>query len=423
MKTSRRILPASILLAVLGFIPPELYGDVGTHHPSSGKYSEVNEAGWAAAAWARGATFSSGAGSTLEVGVYSANATKVVLEIYLSATGADATYDYAMAKGADNVWRAAIADVPNLTLYAFRAWGPNWTYSSSWARGNSSAGYGSDCDSAGNRFNPNKVLYDPYAREISHNLVTPALAAAGEGYGMFLSGGSAAETYSGPGKNNVAIDQRNVDSGHWAPKSVALVDSTPTGTKPNLRQADAVIYETHLKGLTAHPSSVSLASILSPYSGFQDAANVPGTLRGTYAGAASMAGYLKDLGINTVEFLPVQETNNASNSTTAPADSGGGYWGYWTYGFFAPDRRYSSNQAPGGPTEEFKKMVAAFHREGIEVYLDVVYNHFGEGGTQDASLNEAEIDCFRGLDNASYYTLVPGSPRQYYDTTGCGDNL
>ncbi len=423
MHLEKRNLLASILLGFLGHVPRELHGEVGANHPSSGRYCAVAPATWTTATWPRGATFTSGAGSTLEFGVYSANATKVVLEIYQSDTGADATYDYVMAKGADNVWRAAVADAPNLTLYAFRAWGPNWTFSNGWTRGNSAAGFIGDCDSAGNRFNPNKVLYDPYAREISHNLVTPALAAGGEGYGMFLSGGGPGETYSGPSTNSIAIDQREVDSGHWAPKSLALVDSTPTGSKPNLKEADAVIYETHLKGLTAHPSSMSLTTILSPYSGFQDAANVPMNLLGTYAGAAYMAGYLKDLGINTVEFLPVQETNNAANSMTAPADNGGGFWGYWTYGFFAPDRRYSSSKAPGGPTAEFKKMVAAFHKKGIEVCLDVVYNHFGEGGTQDASFNEAEIDCFRGLDNASYYTLIPGSPQKYYDTTGCGDNL
>ncbi|HZZ59306.1 MAG TPA: alpha-amylase family glycosyl hydrolase [Opitutaceae bacterium] len=412
-----------VALATVAANPRALGGAVGTNHPASGAYSEVNPSGWGTASWARGVTFTSGSGSTMEVGVYSAHATMVVLEIYLSDTGANAKYDYTMTKGSDDVWRAAIADVPNLTLYAFRAWGPNWPYNASWARGNSIAGYVSDCDSSGNRFNPNKVLYDPYAREISHNVITPAFLAAGNGYGMFLSGGGSGEQYSGPTTNDVAIDQRQCDTGEWAPKSVAVIDSTSTGTKPNLAQQNAIIYETHLKGLTAHPSVVNLTTLLSPYSGFQDAANVPNSLRGTYAGAAYMAGYLKDLGFNTVEFLPIQETNNADDPTTAPSTSGGGYWAYWTYGFFAPDRRYASNQAFGGPTAEFKAMVAAFHKKGIEVYLDVVYNHFGEGGTQDASYNEAEIDCFRGLDNASYYTLVPGSPNQYYDTTGCGTNL
>jgi isoamylase len=406
---------------------PARAGAIGSNFPSSGAYSEVNPSGWASASWPLGATFTSGPGSTLQVGVYSAHATKMVLEIYLNDTGSDATYDYDMAKGSDNVWRAAVAGIPQHTLYAFRAWGPNWTYSASWARGNSSAGFVTDCDSSGNRFNPNKVLFDPYARELSHNTWTPAMAAAGESYSMYTSGGtnvSSSQTYKGPLSNNTAVDARTVDDGHWAPKSVALTDSTPTGTKPGLAQKDAVIYEAHVKGLTAHPESVKLTTLLSSYSGFQDAANVPDNLRGTYAGAAYMAGYLKDLGFNTIELLPVHETNNADNPSNAPSTSGGGYWSYWTYGFFAPDRAYAHDQSLGGPTAEFKAMVAAFHAAGIEVYLDVVYNHTAEGGVWDSSTaQQAELTFLRGLDNASYYTLVSGTPQFYWVSTGVGTNV
>ena len=254
------------------------------------------------------------------------------------------------------------------------------------------------------------------------------MQAAGEQYAMYTSGGagiSPTQVYTGPVTGGVAVDCRSVDTGHWAPKAVALVDATPTGPRPNLNQKDAIIYETHLKGLTAHPSSVSLTALLSPYSGFQDAANVPDSLRGTYAGAAYMAGYLKDLGFNTVEFLPVHETDNAADPTTAPSTSGGGYWGYYTYGFFAPDRRYASNQSLGGPTAEFKAMVAAFHSAGIEVYLDVVYNHSGEGGRL------GRLDRRPGRDH-----VLPGTgqqlllharlpaPRSYYwVSTGVGTNV
>ena len=426
MHLLRRILP--LLIGALASIGPAsariLASEAGSNHPASGAYSAVSPSSWGTANWQLGSSYTAGYGSILQVGVYSASATNVVLEIYLADSGADAAYDYAMAKGADNIWRAAVAGVPGPALYAFRAWGPNWPFSSGWARGNSAAGFLSDCDSLGNRFNPNKVLYDPYARELSHSLVTPALLAAGEGYGMYLSGGGAGLTYAGPVTGGVAVDQRQVDTGRWAPKAVALLDATDTGPRPNLNQKDAIIYETHLKGLTAHPSSVGLTALLSRYSGFQDAANVPDSLRGTYAGAAYMAGYLKDLGFNTVEFLPVQETNNAANSTTAPTSSGPGYWCYWTYGFLAPDRRYASNPSLGGPTAEFKKMVAAFHRAGIEVYLDVVYNHTGEGGLQaNGNPSVAEIDAFRGLDNSSYYTLSPGAPSYYWVSTGVGENL
>ncbi len=394
---------------------------VGANHPDRGPFSPVNEAGWGAAGWPLGAAFPKGSGGTLEVGVYSAHATNVVLEIYRADIQADAAFDYSMAKGPDNIWRAAVAKVPGPALYAFRAWGPNWPLSSAWQRGNSAAGFASDCDSLGNRFNPNKVLYDPYARELSHNLVTAPMLSAGEGYGMYLSGGGAGQTYSGPVTHGASVDQRTVDTGWWAPKAVALEDATATGPRPGLNPKDAIIYETHLKGLTAHPTCVNLRTLLSAYAGFQDAANVPDGLRGTYAGAAFMAGYLRDLGFNTVEFLPVQETDNATSPANAP---GGNYWAYSTYGFFAPDRRYASNQAWGGPTAEFKAMVAAFHRAGIEVYLDVVYNHTGEGGLQ-ANNNPAvaEIAGFRGLDNASYYTLTGAGLQYYWDTTGVGNNF
>jgi glycogen operon protein len=419
----RILLSAALALATAG---PAL-AQVGGNHPSSGQYSPVNQSSWGSATWPLGATFTAGPGSTLEVGVYSANATNIILEIYTSDTGADAAYDYTMTKGPDNIWRVAVAGAPQYTLYAFRIWGPNWPFSSSWARGNSTAGYLGDCDSLGNRFNPNKVLFDPYALELSHNTYTPAFVAAGEDYAMYTSGGTniaSDQTYTGPLSGGVAINCRNVDDGHWAPKAVAFVDTTSTGPKPNLLQKDAIIYETHLKGLTAHPSSMSLTTLLSPYSGFQDAANVPANLVGTYAGAAYMAGYLKDLGFNTVEFLPVHESDNAADATTAPTTSGGGYWCYWTYGFFAPDRHYSSDQSFGGPTREFKNMVAAFHNAGIEVYLDVVYNHTGEGGVYDASTaQQAELTFFRGLDNQSYYTLVSGTPQFYWVSTGVGTNV
>ena len=417
-----------LLLAALALLgPPGLWAAVGANHPSSGAYSAVNPSSWATASWPLGATFTSGAGSTLQVAVYSANATAMVLEIYLADTGQDAAYDYSMVKGPDNIWRAAVANAPAYTLYALRAWGPNWTFDASWARGNSVAGFITDCDSLGNRFNPNKVLFDPYARELSHNTSTPAMQAAGENYSMYTSGGvniASSQTYKGSLSGGATVDCRGVDTGHFAPKAVAFEDSTPTGQSPGLKQKDAIIYETHLKGLTAHPSSVNLTTLLSAYSGFQDAANVPDALRGTYAGAAYMAGYLKDLGFNTVEFLPVHETDNAADSTTAPTSSGGGYWCYYTYGFFAPDRRFASNPSPGGPTAEFKAMVAAFHRAGIEVYLDVVYNHSGEGGVWDSSTAaQAEITFFRGLDNASYYTLVSGTPKYYWVSTGVGTNM
>src|SRR5215470_11136626 len=212
-------------------------------HPSRGAFAPVAVSGWATATWPQGAHFVHGEGSALQVGVYSAHATRILLEIYPAATGASAKYDYWMAKGADDVWRAEIASVPGKTLYAFRAWGPNWPFDSGWARGGSSAGFIADVDASGNRFDPNKVLFDPYAVELTHDKPS----------GMTGTGDA---TYQG-------LPRRAFDTGAFAPKSVALVDATDTGTKPGIAAADAVIYEAHVRGLTAHPSSTSLTAILA----------------------------------------------------------------------------------------------------------------------------------------------------------------
>lgn len=400
-----------------------LTGTVGAGHPASGAFSPVSESTWASGTWALGASFTAGEGSTLRVAVYSANATKVVLELYAAATGQAASYDYDLKKGSDNVWRGQIAQVPGKTFYAFRAWGPNWPFSASWTRGNSAAGFVTDVDAAGNRFNPNKVLYDPYARELSHDRETPAMVAAGENGGMFGTGGTdvaAGQTYSGPLTGNVAINRRNVDTAKWAPKAIALADTTSFGTKPALPASDAIVYEAHVRGLTQHPSVANLQTLLAGVPGFEAVANVPDAYRGTYKGAGLMAKYLKALGYTTIELLPVHETANDANGASSPA---GNFWGYMTYGYFAPDRRYAYDKAPGGPTAEFKQMVAAFHAEGIEVWLDVVYNHTGEGGNWDATKKVAEVTSFRGLDNASYYALVAGDKASYWETTGCGNNF
>ncbi len=162
-----------------------------------------------------------------------------------------------------------------------------------------------------------------------------------------------------------------------------------------------------------HESSSNLETILQDFDGFSDVDNVPAQYRGTYKGAGYMAEYLKAMGINTIEFLPVHETDNDCNPDDGP---GGNYWGYMTYGYFAPDRRYAYDKSPGGPTREFKEMVKAFHDAGIEVYLDVVYNHSGEGGS-------SETVFLRGLDNSEYYCLDPNDKSVYWETSGCGNNL
>ena len=218
----------------------------------------------------------------------------------------------------------------------------------------------------------------------------------------------------------MAINRRNVDTGRWAPKSYAFVDTTSTGTKPGIHQKDAIIYEGHVRGMTMHVSASNLQTILSGFPGFSAVQNVPSQYRGTYKGLTYLIPYFKALGINTVELLPVHEIDNDNN----PASSAGGnYWGYMTYSYFAPDRRYSSDKNPGGPTKEFKEMVKAFHDNGMEIYIDVVYNHTGEGGIWEGTGKVAELTSFRGLDNAEYYALVSTDKSKYWDSTGCGNNF
>ncbi|MCI6826323.1 MAG: hypothetical protein MR937_03280, partial [Spirochaetia bacterium] len=139
---------------------------LGFMHPSSGKFSPVEEESWAQGTWDYGAVSD---GSTTTFALYSKNAQKVLLEIYNASYGKDSQYDYWLVKDSNDVWRAKISGDLNGSIYAFRCWGPNWEYSDEWQRGGSSIGFISDCDSNGNRFNPNKVVFDPYAKEITHD--------------------------------------------------------------------------------------------------------------------------------------------------------------------------------------------------------------------------------------------------------------
>ena len=385
---------------------------IGMQHPETGNYSVASTDTTAVL----GANIK---GDKTSFVLYSANATKVLLEIYSKPFGdAVPLYDYWMEKDSNNYWRITLNGNLKNAIYAFRCWGPNWTYSDSWTRGGSAAGFVADYDSKGNRFNPNKVLFDPYAKEITHDKSNPT-ALGTENGGMY---GTGAELYNG-------VERRLFDTAAFASKAYVVNDSTGYGTKPQIPSAAARVYEAHARGLTKHPSSSSLESILRDIDGFEGVQNVPAEYRGTYKGAAYMAPYFKALGINTIEFLPVHESDNDANPDNAP---GGNYWAYMTYGYFAPDRRYAYDKSAGGPTREFKEMVKAFHDEGIEVYLDVVYNHTGEGGPwYGAGENEhagddfktAEITFMRGIDNQTYYSLCGTSNKQYWETTGCGNNM
>jgi isoamylase len=142
--------------------------------------------------------------------------------------------------------------------------------------------------------------------------------------------------------------------------------------------------------------------------------------RGTYAGAAQKAAYLKALGITAVEFLPLQESQNETNDLKASTD-GVNYWGYDPKSYFAPDRHYAADQSPGGPTREFKEMVKAFHDQGLKIYVDMVDNHTAEGDV-DSSGDVGRLLSWRGLDNATYYELTTDH-RHYWNNNGVGANV
>ena len=380
---------------------------VGYRHPNSGNYAPLEETTWQNATYPLGAHYQE---DGVTFAVYSKRATHILLEIYLSPTGEDAKYDYWLKKNPqDEIWRAKIAKLPPGTFYGFRCWGPNWEYLEGWHRGNCPLGFKEDVDHHGNRFNPNKVLYDPYARELSHDKNNPAILAAGENEAMYCTGSG---EYHG-------CVSREYDTGKWVPKGIVInSDSVSTGTRPYIPAQDAAIYEAHVRGLTQHPSSSRLQDILKGIEGFSAVENVPEAYRGTYAGAAYMAKYLKALGLTTIELLPVHEIDNDSNPDDQP---GGNYWGYMTFGFFAPDRRYAYDKSPGGPTREFKQMVKAFHDEGLEVYLDVVYNHTGEGGNTEDK-NVTAFVSFGGFDAREYYVLTDDN-RLVDGATGCGNQF
>ena len=167
---------------------------------------------------------------------------------------------------------------------------------------------------------------------------------------------------------------------------------------PNIPYHDSVIYEAHVRGMT----NLNL--------------DVPPDIRGTYAGLAypSVIEYLKKLGVTTIELMPIHQY---VNDTFLQEKGLSNYWGYNTIGFFAPHNAYSSSGQRGEQVNEFKSMVKAYHNAGMEVILDVVYNHTAEGNDRGPTLS------FKGIDNQAYYRLVDGDPQHYFDTTGTGNSL
>ncbi len=319
--------------------------------------------------------------------VLAPHATRVELWLYRAPLGADEVLAQPM-QADGGVWQVDLplgvvtpTGAPSAIYYGYRAWGPNWPYAPGWTKG-SSVGFVADVDPAGNRYNPNKLLLDPYAQEVSHDPKTPAHP----GDADYCSGA-----------------QRTVDTGRFAPKGVIVLDQTgDTGAAPGRPFKDDIIYEVHLRGLTENDPSV------------------PATERGTYAGAAEKATALQQLGVTALEFLPVADFQNDTNDLVASTD-GDNYWGYDPNAYFAPDRRYAADRSPGGPMREFRRMVKAFHQAGLKVYVDVVFNHTGEAGVS-ADGTTGVILSLRGLDNATYYELT-ADDRNYWDISGVGGAL
>ena len=259
------------------------------------------------------------------------------------------------------VWHAFLPNIESGQRYGYRVHGPY--------------------DPAdGHRCNPNKLLLDPYSKAID---------------GIFDWNQSLF------GYNFGEPDSRNDDdSAADMPKSVVINPFFDWGVDrpPQREYADSIIYEAHVKGLTeTHP-------------------DIPEQIRGTYAAIAHPAiiEHLKSLGVTAIELMPV---HHFANDSTLMDKGLSNYWGYNTIGFFAPDAKYSSSSTPGGQVQEFKAMVRALHEAGIEVILDVVYNHTAEGNHMGPTLS------MRGIDNAAYYRLVEDDKRYYMDYTGTGNSL
>lgn len=248
-------------------------------------------------------------------------------------------------------WHVFVCGLQAGQVYAYRAYGPNRP-------------------EQGLRFDPSKVLLDPYAKAIG-------------GYSIYER-----QAAMEPGKDNCAKALRSI-----------VVDPSTydwEGDRPlHIPYAISVIYEMHVGGFTRHPTSeVALEK------------------RGTFAGLIEKIPYLKSLGITAVELLPVHYFDLESAPTGLT-----NYWGYNTTNFFAPHGDYSSNKDPLGPVNEFRDMVKALHRAGIEVILDVVFNHTAEGNENGPTLS------FRGLDNPTYYILESDNPAAYTNYSGCGNTF
>src|SRR5882757_152971 len=303
-------------------------------------------------------------GNGVNFAIFSEHATGVELCLVDNTEDAKEDVRIPLKERTDQVWHVFLPDARPGQLYGFRVSGP----------------YDPE---KGLRFNSSKLLIDPYAKAI-----VGAVSWTDEMFGYVIGGE----------KEDLAQDFR--DDAWGVPKSV-VIDfgfDWQNDERPAIPLHESVIYEVHVKGFSKL---------------WRD---LPEQLRGTYAGLGSPPAidYFKKLGVTAVELLPV----HAHIDEKLLVDNGlTNYWGYNTIGFFAPHAEYSSSGQMGQQVAEFKTMVRSLHAAGIEVILDVVYNHTGEGNHLGPTL------CFRGIDNLSYYWLHPENPRFYLDFTGTGNSL
>src|SRR4051812_6134572 len=314
---------------------------------------------WPGAPYPLGATWD---GVGVNFAIFSEHATRVELCLFDSPDGEVESVTIPLPEHTDMVWHGYLPDVRPGQLYGYRVHGPF-------------------DPEKGFRFNPNKLVLDPYTKVVGR-AVRWDESLFGFQYGQ----------------DDTTFDER--DSAPYAPLA-AVIDSAFTwGDDRPLRTPwhETLIYELHVKGF----------SKLNPH--------IPEPLRGTYLGLASEPAirHLTTLGVTAVELMPVHHHLNDWHLTKRGLTN---YWGYNTLAYFAPEVRYATSQSAQEAVREFKMMVRALHSANLEVILDVVYNHSAEGNHTGPTLS------LRGIDNTSYYRLQPNQPRFYQDFTGCGNTL
>ncbi len=292
--------------------------------------------------------------------LFSANAERVELCLF-DRLGRRETERVPMLERTDDVWHVYLRDIVPGQAYGYRVYGPY-------------------APERGHRFNHNKLLLDPYAKRLT---------------GHFAWSNSHFAYRTRSARADLSFDGR--DNARSVPKAVVVDDAFTWGNdvSPRVPWHETIVYEAHVKGLTAGRADVSPA------------------WRGTFRGLAEpqMIAHLRRLGVTAIELLPIHACVDERPLVERGLRN---YWGYSSIGFFAPDPRFGPSDSV---LKEFKLTVSQLHQAGIEVILDVVYNHTGEGNHLGPTY------CFRGIDNASYYWLRPDAPRFYEDFTGTGNSL